>query len=220
MEEKPSYYAIIPATVRYDEDLIPHAKLLYGEITALSNKEGYCYATNKYFAKLYQVHWTTISRWIKDLQDKKYISVEVLYKGDTKEIEKRIIKISDTYYQNCYGGISKNANRGISKNAKDNNTSINNTRINNSKPTLEEVKEYCKERNNNVDPNKFYDYYSVNNWIDNKGNKVRNWKQKLITWEKHSPDNVELPDWFNKDIKANATLEEQEEMKNILKEFK
>ena len=47
-----SYYAIIPANVRYDNELTEKAKLLYGEITCLSNKEGYCFALNNYFAIL------------------------------------------------------------------------------------------------------------------------------------------------------------------------
>ena len=47
-----NYYAIIPSTVRYDPDLKPSEKLLYGEITSLTNKMGYCFATNKYFADL------------------------------------------------------------------------------------------------------------------------------------------------------------------------
>ena len=51
-------------------------------------------------------------------------------------------------------------------------------------PTLEEVEAYCKERNNNVDPKTFYDYFTAGNWHDSKGNPVKNWKQKLITWEK------------------------------------
>ena len=51
-------------------------------------------------------------------------------------------------------------------------------------PTLEEVEEYVKERNSSVDPQTFYDYYTEGNWADAKGNKVKNWKQKLITWEK------------------------------------
>lgn len=52
-----------------------------------------------------------------------------------------------------------------------------------STPTLEEVKEYVRERNSTVDPQKFFDYFSAGNWIDSKGQPVRNWKQKLITWE-------------------------------------
>lgn len=54
-------------------------------------------------------------------------------------------------------------------------------------PTLEEVTAYCMERGNNVDPKRFYDYFTAANWIDSKGNKVRSWKQKVITWE--SKDN-------------------------------
>lgn len=50
-------------------------------------------------------------------------------------------------------------------------------------PTLDEVKAYCLERGNNVDPQKFYDYFSASEWIDSKGKKVQSWKQKIITWE-------------------------------------
>ena len=55
-------------------------------------------------------------------------------------------------------------------------------------PTLEEITEYCKSRNNSIDPKTFYDYYSAPNaegktWIDRDGTPVKNWKQKVITWE-------------------------------------
>lgn len=55
-------------------------------------------------------------------------------------------------------------------------------------PTLQEVEEYCRERNSCVDPKRFYDYFSTpddegRTWIDSKGNPVRNWKQKIIVWE-------------------------------------
>lgn len=52
-------------------------------------------------------------------------------------------------------------------------------------PTLEEVEAYCRERGNNVDPQQFFDYYAVNDWHDKYGLPVKNWKQKVITWEKH-----------------------------------
>ena len=54
MEQHPSYYTNIPAFVRYDEELLrkPKSILLYGEIVALSNQKGYCWASNAYIAKM------------------------------------------------------------------------------------------------------------------------------------------------------------------------
>lgn len=54
-------------------------------------------------------------------------------------------------------------------------------------PTLEEVIEYCRERGSSVDPKQFYEYFQAGNWTDSKGQKVKNWKQKLLTWEKYQP---------------------------------
>ena len=53
-------------------------------------------------------------------------------------------------------------------------------------PTLEQIQDYCEERNNDVDAQRFFEYYQAGGWKDAKGNPVRNWKQKIITWEKHS----------------------------------
>lgn len=53
-------------------------------------------------------------------------------------------------------------------------------------PTLDEVKAYCAERQNNVDPQKFYDYFTEADWYDSKGKKVVSWKQKVITWERYA----------------------------------
>lgn len=136
-EEKPNYYAVIPSRIRYDDDLVPNEKLLYGEITALTNKNGECWATNKYFSELYKVHVNTVSNWIQHLKLKGYIDTKIIYKNGTKEIEKRILKINGnpinenvkTYQQNYGEGINENVERGINKNVEENNTSINNTSL-------------------------------------------------------------------------------------------
>lgn len=81
MKRSPTYYAVIPASVRYSK-LKPNAKLLYGEITALSNKEGYCFATNRYFADLYGVTKNTVSLWVSQLNKLGYVSIELIKKGE------------------------------------------------------------------------------------------------------------------------------------------
>lgn len=53
-------------------------------------------------------------------------------------------------------------------------------------PTLKEVEAYCKQRKNNVDAKRFFDFFDASDWIDSKGNPVRNWKQKVITWESYA----------------------------------
>lgn len=77
----PTFYAIIPANVRYCKGLKANAKLLYGEITALCNKDGFCWAENSYFAQLYEVSEETISRWISDLKKHKFIFISVENQG-------------------------------------------------------------------------------------------------------------------------------------------
>lgn len=123
MEDKKSYYAIIPANVRYDKKLKDKSKLLYGEITALCNDRGYCWASNKYFANLYGISTTTVSLLIKNLADNGYISSKIIYKEGSKEILGRYISILGE-------GYLRNLKEGTQEILKDNNT-INNTSINN-----------------------------------------------------------------------------------------
>ena len=83
-----NYYAIIPATIRYDKQLSPTAKLLYGELTALSNEKGYCWASNRYFSELYGVSPISISRYISQLKELGYI--RITYDKNTKDQDRRI----------------------------------------------------------------------------------------------------------------------------------
>ena len=89
-ETKPSYYAVIPANVRYDKTLPGKSGMLYGEVTALSNEKGYCWAGNEYFAELYGVNDKTISKWITALVKGGYIISERTYRKSTKTTERRL----------------------------------------------------------------------------------------------------------------------------------
>jgi hypothetical protein len=135
MDEKKSYYAIIPANVRYDADLTPNAKLLYGEITALCNERGYCWASNDYFAKLYNVSKSSITKWVSALVKKGYIFNEIIYKDGSKEVLNRYLKLSsdpivnfaDRYSKLLDDPIVKIADSPTPKIYEDNNTLNNNT---------------------------------------------------------------------------------------------
>ena len=181
MKENPNYYAIISAEVRYDKNLTANAKLLYAEITALLNINGECFATNKYFSNLYGKSTVTISKWVSELVANGYISTHYIYKGNTKEIEKR-------YIRKLKGGIKENFKGGIKENFKDNislskDKHINNKGVSFKKPTVNDIKEYCLWRNNGIDAETFFDFYESKNWLIGK-NKMKDWKACVRTWEK------------------------------------
>ena len=182
MKEKPNYYAILPAEVRYSKDLTPNAKLLYAEITALCNMNGKCTASTQYFCRLYEVSRGAVQNWLKMLDDNGYINRTVIYKQGTKEIMHRYINLKDK------GSI----------NISTDNTNINitNTNLTDSnkkaffkKPTLDEVKNYCILRKNNIDAQAFIDFYESKNFMIGK-NKMKSWKACVRTWESREKKNL------------------------------
>lgn len=144
MKEKiePSYYAMLTAPVRYDNRLSPAAKVLFAEITALTNKNGFCYSSNKYFQDLYQVSKQTINNWLMQLEDYGYIKRHVYRAEGSKEILNRYITIFDK-------PIQINLNRPIQDILTDINTS--NLIL---KPNISKKKKLKKEKRINVNPRK------------------------------------------------------------------
>ena len=132
MSEQPSFYSILPAVVRYDTRLTDSEKIFFSEITALSNKYGYCTASNGYFAKLYDVTKVTVSRRIAHLRELQHINVEIIREG--KEIKQRkifpITNVSTPINTNDNTPINNSVDTPINTNVKENTTRFNTTSIN------------------------------------------------------------------------------------------
>ena len=88
---KPTYHTTLPPHVRFDQKLPANAKLLYAEIKALCDQQGYCWASNYYFATLYGVKKETISLWLSHLRERKFIRV----RNDEKQGNQRQIYLHD-----------------------------------------------------------------------------------------------------------------------------
>ena len=165
MEDKPNYYAIIPADVRYNPNINANVKLLYGEISSLSNKYGYCIATNDYFSRLYNVSTRTITDWIKALEDMKYLQSEIETKryedGTIKKLRKLYINHIEVSRQNH---IEDSLQNHIEENFSYNNTSnINNKENNNT--TTDTIYDYLEENGFMLTP---IQYEVVSQWEDNE----------------------------------------------------
>lgn len=104
IENNGNYYAILPANVRYDKNLSANEKLLFAEITSLTNKTGICWASNSYFAEIYNCTPQAISKWIKKLERLGYLDIEYIYRNGSKEIEMRHIR--------CINNDKKGINNG------------------------------------------------------------------------------------------------------------
>jgi hypothetical protein len=206
--EKPNYYAILSAEVRYDNRLRPNVKLLYAEITALCNMNKQCFASNRYFSELYGKSKGAISGWISELVRYGYISSEYTYKSGTKEIEYRYIKI-------LKGGIIENDNTLLKKTIKNNTTSINNTSNNISIRELKFINDVSLFDYDKNILDSFTDYWTEPNksntkmkfelqqtWSTNL--RLKNWAKNQKKWD--------VPTKINK----NKLTKNTNTMKNVL----
>ena len=141
-ERKPAFWAVIPASVLFSEDLRPNAKLLYGVVTLLQESSGYCYASNRYLANLFGLQPETITGLLNNLVEAKLIATDVVRNPLTNEVLQRRIwtvaqmpAIIPPSPKNIGEGSPKKIREASPKNLGDpprkksgeNNTSINNT---------------------------------------------------------------------------------------------
>lgn len=159
----------------------------------LSLPDDWDYSING-LVKIRKESYDSIRTTLKELEQFGYLKrTQILDKG-------KFVEVEYTIYEKPLTG-NPITEKPLTENQTQLNTNILNTNIINKlnnnkkenikekrfkKPTLEEIQEYCKARGNNIDAQRFYDYYETDNWKD-----VKNWKKKLITWEMHQPKTKE-----------------------------
>lgn len=231
--EQPSYYAILTASVRYDNRLTDSEKILYAEITALSNKYGYCSASNNYFAKLYEVSKRTISTRINNLKKLNYLKIELELNG--KEVKKRkmypITHTSIPIEDNFHGGVENIVRTPIEANFQENITSNNITRLNNTSSSASTTQQPLPNSHSNV-----FNFYQengfgmlrpiivdqINNWIDDFNNNedivIEAFKEaasnNVFKW---SYVNSILRNWSEKGVKSVEDINAYKKQRDIQK---
>jgi len=217
----------IPKDIWLEKELTALDKIILLEIDSLDVSDEGCYASNEYLANFCQCTETKISTSISKLIKMGYLEV-VKFDGRKRYLKSNILLNAD--FNKTKRQTLKKLKADFNKikdiniiNNKDDNNKKNNIKKRFIPPTLEDVENYCKERKNNIDAKKFYDYYSISNWKDKDGNQVKNWKQKIITWEGRNNNNSKQqtierkPDWFDKDLKNEKLTEnEQQELDDLL----
>ena len=132
----------IPIEILTDNKLSDKEKYIYAIILYLSKENNYCYLTNKSISELLNISITQVSKLVNSLKDKNYISIELIYKENSKQIEMRklipIVKNNDTYLTKVKYSPQQNFNTPIEEKFKDNKYNSNNKIYKMSKANFEE----------------------------------------------------------------------------------
>lgn len=121
MNDKPNFWSITPAYVRYHEDLSDFAKLVYSEIMALSNKNGYCHANNNYFEKVFNKSQPPVSKALTDLEGCGLIKMSKRDGSETRKITPLVNSDYTSPKQDLLGEVKETF---LHNNTSNNNTSI------------------------------------------------------------------------------------------------
>lgn len=128
-------------------------------------------------------------------------------KGGRPKKEKPVVSENKNHrFSEKKPNVNVNVNENVNVNANENVNVNENGNVNEkivvrkfTPPTLDEVKDYCRERNNHVDPQRFIDFYSMKGWMVGK-NKMKDWKAAVRTWEKNDNGGSEsnIDDFFRR----------------------
>lgn len=198
--------------------MLTDLKLKGNELLIYACIYGFSQAENQVFngSLQYLADWTNstkqgVIKCLKSLEEKQFIVKKENFINGVKFCEYYTTKFN-TLLNNVDGGIQQSLIPPVKQSLPNNisNNNIDNNIFNNKdnniecthfkKPTLEEVEEYCNERQNNIDPQRFIDYYTANGWKVGR-NSMKDWKAAVRTWEKTSN---------NKSVQAQKQVRQEE----------
>lgn len=172
----------IPREVWLDTRLNALEKIILTEVDSLDCGDEGCFAGNKYIADFCQCSERKVTEAISKLISLGYISVGS-FDGRQRILRSCLAKTARQASKNCEADSQKVRGCTIENNIS-NNTSIKKAAMPHFvPPTVEEVAEYCRERNNGIDAEAFVAFYGAKGWMIGK-NKMKDWKKAIITWEK------------------------------------
>lgn len=173
----------IPLEIWQATDLSWNEKILLMEIDSFTSQGKECYISNGYIADLLGVSERSATRCLSHLIEAGYVRL-VRTDGRKRYIESDIIvhsaltNLSMLGRQECLHTNINDLNKNIDNIERDNKG-----RSRFQKPSLEEVAEYCRTRNNTIDPEEFFAFYESKGWMVGKS-PMKDWKAAVITWEK------------------------------------
>lgn len=173
----------IPIEVRQDKSLSWNEKILLMEIDSFTSKGHECYISNEYIADLLGVSERCARKYLSHLMDAGFIRM-VRFDGRKRYVE------STLQFHAEWNDCSRQGGQSVPHTIEDIN--INNTLSNRGsakfhKPSLEEIRDYCLERGNRVDPEQFLNFYESKGWVVGKS-PMKDWRAAVRTWEKREND--------------------------------
>ena len=105
------------------------------------------------------------------------------------------VNVHDNVHANVHDNVHVNDNNNVylSKDKYKENNNTNSQKENLKKPTIEEIKNYCLERKNSINPSQFFDYYESKGWLIGK-TPMKDWKAAIRTWEQNQSKNKNAKD--------------------------
>lgn len=192
----PQGYGIVQTSIMQLKDLSIQAKAIYALLASYTGGKEYCFPSIKKIGEDVNLSSPMVIKYINELVKKNLVTKSKLSDNPWNHSNK---------YQVLYMEVDYEDKAGLMFEIKPALPSINNNNNNNNNiykrkfqpPALSELKEYNSAHGLNIDCEFFLKYFTESNWRDSTGKKVKNWKQKMLTWSRN-----------NKDKKRSKTTEE------------